>query len=340
MKQHVSSFRNCEKQTLYARNIMKVEKEHIEEEAEAFNKRILERTKAGFIPDLRRAVKCDYFYKSFWRDPQFIDLYLGLINEGYLDLLSKYCPKNATILDVGCGAGYMSLELARNGYNVTAFDISAACIAEAKQVLASNPYKEGFGSLDYKVLALHEASGEFDVVLFSVSLHHMPDLEGAINKAKELLKPEGHLLCYEPCHDRWEDKDAAQVALIRGLLSLTGHWHDPEDIQNQLQDEDGLDSLIKDVYDEYYFERDKNESGQSPHDNEATGEEMLTALQKNFKELEFRPGHSFIYRVLGGIRGNDVDIQKLAQFIGAYDRLSIKKGFMNPNGFYFIGRKV
>jgi 2-polyprenyl-3-methyl-5-hydroxy-6-metoxy-1,4-benzoquinol methylase len=318
---------------------MKIEQNHIEEEADAFDKRISERTKVGFVPDLRRAVKCDYFYKSFWRDPQFISLYLGLINEGYLGLLGSYCPKNATILDVGCGAGYMSLELARNGYNVSAFDISSECIKTAKQVLASNPYKDNFGSLDYKVMALHEAEGQYDVVLFSVSLHHMPDLEGAVNKAKALLKPGGHLLCYEPCHDRWRQKDAAQVALIRGLLSLTGHWHNPEDIQDQLHDEVGFDGLIKDVYDEYYFEQDKQESAQSPHDNEATGEEMLTALKTSFHELEVRPGHSFIYRLLGGIRGSDVEIQKIANFVAVYDRYSVEKGFMNPNGFYFIGYK-
>ena len=317
---------------------MKVEQEHLDEEAEAFDKRISERTQAGFIPDLRRAVKCDYFYKSFWRDPQFIDLYLGLIMDGYLNLLQRYCPKNATILDVGCGAGYMSIELARNGYNVFAFDISSSCIEEAKKVLASNPYQENFGSLDYRVMALHEATGQYDVVLFSVSLHHMPDLDGAVNKAKTLLKPGGHLLCYEPCHDRWRKSDAAQVALIRGLLSLSGHWHDPEDIRAQLQDEVGLNKLVQDVYDEYYYERDKQEAGQSPHDNEATGEEMLYVLRREFHELEVRSGHSFIYRVLGGIRGGDEEIKNIANFIAVYDRLSVKKEFMNPNGFYFIGR--
>lgn len=46
---------------------------HFEEEeaveARAFDQRIEERVQASFIPDLRRAVKCEYFYKSFWRDP-------------------------------------------------------------------------------------------------------------------------------------------------------------------------------------------------------------------------------------------------------------------------------
>ena len=35
------------------------------EEAAAFDQRITERRQAGYVPDLRRAVKCDYFYKRF-----------------------------------------------------------------------------------------------------------------------------------------------------------------------------------------------------------------------------------------------------------------------------------
>ncbi len=50
---------------------------NLKSEAAAFDKRIEERIKAGFIPDIRRAVKCEYFYKSFFRDPYFIKLYLG-----------------------------------------------------------------------------------------------------------------------------------------------------------------------------------------------------------------------------------------------------------------------
>jgi 2-polyprenyl-3-methyl-5-hydroxy-6-metoxy-1,4-benzoquinol methylase len=316
-----------------------ISQQHLEEEAQAFDNRISERVQSGFIPDLRRAVKCDYFYKSFWRDPHFIALYLGRINEGYLDLLRHYCPAGATILDVGCGAGYMSLELARNGYHVTAFDISSASIHQAKEVLQTNPFTKDFGSLQYQVMPLHDAQGEYDVVLFSVSLHHMTDMPGALDKAKSLLKPGGHLLCYEPCHDRWTEADAAQVMLIRGLLALTGRWYEPEEIRQQLFDESGLKSLTADIHVEYVEERDKHESGQSPHDNEATGGEMLAALRERFLELETRPGHSFIYRLLGGIRASDLETRELADFIAAYDNFAVKQGYLNPNGFYYIGRK-
>lgn len=309
-------------------------------EANAFDARIIERVNAGFIPDLRRAVKCDYFYKSFWRDPLFVDLYLGKINETYLELLGKYARQGSSVLDVGCGAGYMSLELARSGYHVTAFDISPECIDQAKAVLATNPFSEHFGSLSYKVAALHEMTGNYDVVLFSVSLHHMVDLDEALEKAKRLIRPGGLVLCYEPCHDRWTDRDAAQVALIRSILSITNRWHEDIGSAYELREELGFDKLTSDILEEYVEERDKNEAAQSPNDNEATGAEMLCGLRKYFSEIETRDGHSFIYRLLGGIRGKEGEIERLAKLLAIYDGFAVKKGYINPNGFYFIGRRT
>lgn len=61
-------------------------------------------------------------------------------------------------------------------------------------------------------------------------------------------------------------------------------------------------------------------------------------LRRMFTELEVS-GHSFIYRLLGGIRGSNTEIEKLTNFITTYDRLSVKKKVINPNNFYFIDLK-
>src|SRR5205807_412055 len=133
----------------------------------------------------------------------------------------QYGGASLRILDAGCGAGYFSLELARAGYHVVGIDISERSIEIARKTLAANPFKMQFGSLEYRVLPFREATGEYDAVLFSGTLHHFPDPEQNIRLACDLLKTGGLILCYEPCHEEWRMEDAAQVALIRLLLSLT-----------------------------------------------------------------------------------------------------------------------
>lgn len=310
-------------------------------EAKAFDSRISERVAAGFVPDLRRAVKCEYFYKSFWRDPQFIRLYVGKVVETYLELLAAHCGPGQRILDVGCGAGYVSLELARNGHHVVAVDISEANIEIARSTLADNPFSEGFGSLRYEHMPFHQAEGVYDVILFSVSLHHMPDVEGVVRRAHALLRSGGHVLCCEPCHERFRERDAAQVVLIRAILALTGHWYEPSEILPQLASESALADYVSAVRTEYFLERDPSEpQGQSPHDLEADGEMMLAALRRHFAEVAYRPGYSFIYRLLGGIRGSEPVIRSLADFLALYDRIAVERYGLAPNFFYFLGRRA
>lgn len=310
-------------------------------EAQAFDQRIRERTQAGLIPDLRRAVKCEYFYKSFWRDPHFIQLYLGQRAEIYLDWLRKHGGASLRILDVGCGAGYFSLELARAGHNVVAIDISESSIDVARKTLAANPFKEGFGSLEYHVMPFREVSGSYDVVLFSGTIHHFENVEEIVKQAADLLPKGGLLLCAEPCHEEWRLEDAAQVALMRVLLSLTGFWYETSLGNEVLENQEQLASYINDVHTEYVTEQDKHEhGGQSPHDNSSTGQEIIAAVTKHFQQLEYKPHISFTYRLLGGLRGPDEVIHKLADFLAMYDDLAVSKGYMKANMFVFLGRKL
>lgn len=314
--------------------------EDLAAEAAAFDRRIRERVAAGFVPDLRRMTACDYFYKSFWRDPQFARLFVGWSVDRYLELLRDHCGPGQRILDVGCGAGYVSLELARAGHHVTAVDISEANIEIARRTLAENPWREGFGSLEYKVAPLHEVEGSWDVVLFSVSLHHMPDIDAAVARARALTRPGGWLLTWEPCHDRFTERDAATVALIRTLLSLTGHWYEPAEVSGRLAGEEALAGYVRDVWTEYVFERDANEpAGQSPNDLAADGAAILTALRHHFDEEAYFPGYSYIYRLLGGIRGDEATVRRLADAITLFDRLSVRDYGQNPNHFFFLGRR-
>lgn len=312
----------------------------LESEAEAFNQRIAERTASGYIPDLRRAVKCDYFYKSFWRDPHFARLYLGRYVTTFLEFLEKHGPRKGSlrVLDVGCGPGYVSLELARAGHKVVGIDISDKAIATARRTAESNPYKQGFGSLEYHVRPFHEETGTYDAVVFSGVIHHFSNPNAVVQGALQRIPSGGLLACLEPCHERWRPNDAAVVGLIRGLLSFAGNWYEPE-LGGKLLSPSEWISYVEEIQVEYVTEKDPHERGQSPNDNACSGEEILVALRKNLVELECRDGFSFIYRLLGGLRGPDEVVHKMADLITAFDRHGVASGYLKPNAFLFAGRK-
>jgi tRNA (mo5U34)-methyltransferase len=79
----------------------------------------------------------------------------------------------ATALDIGCNAGFYSIELARRGADVVAIDIDEHYLKQAR-------WARGRFGLDHKielrqasVYALHTLERRFDVVLFMGVLYHL-----------------------------------------------------------------------------------------------------------------------------------------------------------------------
>lgn len=125
-------------------------------------------------------------------------------------VLTSAAPRpGMRVLDLGCGAGWLSLELARRGAHVTALDISEANLALARYMAETNarnfPYLyqgfaglpcrlEEFGSVEYLYADLNEVSlpsGEYDAVVVWDSLHHVRDLERLLEEVRRALKPGG-----------------------------------------------------------------------------------------------------------------------------------------------------
>ena len=97
-----------------------------------------------------------------------------------------------SILDVGCGTGREALALAKQGFDVTAIDISEAMISVAKkQVKEKNVHFEVSDILDYQ-------KGGFDnVIFFNNIFEQLPSRskrEESIKKAYSLLKEDGTLI--------------------------------------------------------------------------------------------------------------------------------------------------
>ena len=106
------------------------------------------------------------------------------------------------ILDLGCGEGGYARALAAAGAQVTAVDCSEAAIRYAREQAA----REGLP------IACHQrnsndlfgmADASFDVVLSSMMLMDVEDLDGTLREAVRVLKPGGRMFVsmLHPCFD-------------------------------------------------------------------------------------------------------------------------------------------
>jgi ubiquinone/menaquinone biosynthesis C-methylase UbiE len=94
-------------------------------------------------------------------------------------------------LDIGCGTGFLSLELAARGHRVTGIDFAPAMLALAKEKAAEAGAAIRFEEADAENLPFAPAS--FDLVITRHVLWTLPHPEAAIDEWMRVLRPGGRL---------------------------------------------------------------------------------------------------------------------------------------------------
>jgi len=262
-------------------------------------------------------------------------LYLGDICNNFIEKLAKHTSLGARVLDLGCGAGYLALEIARQGYHVTGVDISESCINIANKTLDETDIRGEFGSLEYQNGSVSELSmfNQFDAVICSGVLHHLEPLPEALVQIRLSLKTGGALLWHEPQHQYWTKTEASIVTLIRLILANLNMWHDEE--VKGVGTRDQLLKMIDEVYEEYRYERDPDEKkGQSPNDLASDRDYIVSEIEKEFTISDIQQSFSFIYRLMGGMRGDQETLNRLASLLHLFDTTLSQKGTIKSNYFY------
>jgi SAM-dependent methyltransferase len=129
-------------------------------------------------------------------------------------------------LDIGCGEGTFTRDLAKLFREVGGVDVRASRIDDALAAAHAAGAAVDFRVAGGEALPYDDAS--FDVVAFSNSLHHMTDIELALREAARVLAPGGLLYVMEPVPsgNYYEatrlvnDETAVRTTAYRALLAL------------------------------------------------------------------------------------------------------------------------
>lgn len=292
--------------------------ELFKKEATAFDNQSDERIKHGFIPDLRRLHNVKWFYNNVWREPEFVKIHLIPRINFALDIARS---RGGEVIELGCGYGYLTLELARYGLVVVGVDISPRSIEIAQKFADENKYKENFGSLTYKcknILTMDLGDNEFDTVIFFNTLHHISDINLLLEKIYISLKKGGNLIVCEPVRENFTRESAEFAAILRAVLPT---WIPYEEKLQDLDNPKAWKHYVKEIYKEYKY---VGEHKQSPFDNISSSEEvMINTIEKYFEIKTIKYSDAFIDKLIGGLRGEDRYL--LAKFLKFLDDELIRK---------------
>ncbi len=144
-------------------------------------------------------------------------------------------------LDVGCGAGLLAEPLARLGAAVTAIDPAPELIDAARTHAAG----QGL-AIDYRVGAVEETQGEFDLVTALEVIEHTADPAAFLNALAKRVAPGGLVILSTPNRTAWSR--LLTIILAEGVGAVPKGTHDfdsfiaPERMRGLLADA-GLDCL-------------------------------------------------------------------------------------------------
>ena len=232
-----------------------------------------------------------------------------------------------TIVEVGCGNGYLCLELARDGHDVIGIDVSPDIIEVAERSSAAHPQPPGFGSLRYlcaDVNTWQAPEARFDCVIFNRSLHHLSALQETMAQVQRLLKPGGRIICQDYAFDRFDEQTACWLYQMQRLLFLSGRYDaDPATLPDEAASIEALRTAWLTRAAEHHLNR---------------YEEMMSALHGTCHERLFAwVPYLFVY-IGNGIRHAAPEQEReLLTFLKRMEQYLIEHRAIQAVGFRFVG---
>ena len=115
-------------------------------------------------------------------------------------ILAPYVREGMTVLDVGCGPGFFSIELAKivgNEGRVIAVDLQEGMLDKLRKKIEGSALEERIQLVKCEQNNLN-VSGNVDFILTFYMVHEVPDKEKLFKQLADLLDDRGQFLIVEP----------------------------------------------------------------------------------------------------------------------------------------------
>ena len=207
----------------------------------------------------------------------------------FCEFLSAQLPAPpARVLEVGCGRGELAHALAERGFEVVAIDPNAPVGALFRRI----------GLDDFS------DSRGFDAVVASVSLHHIDDLAGAVDKIASFLPGHGVLALEEFAKERLTGATARWYYHLRCALAAAGR-----------------DDNLPATFDQWQRQSDAGHADIHPVS------EIRAALEHRFVERHFE-WTPYLYS------------HRLDDAVEPLERALISEGAIDAIGLWYVGERM
>ncbi|HUX78724.1 MAG TPA: methyltransferase domain-containing protein [Alphaproteobacteria bacterium] len=178
-----------------------------------------------FAQALRQTKENDnYLLETGKKDYERLLLLNEITNPYSIPFLKKYIKPGQKVLEVGCGIGLMSQEIAKivgEKGSVTGTDLNEEQLAIAQDLISSQ-YLKRLHFQKASVYDLSEFRDNYDVVYVRFLFIHLEDVTQALDQIKGVLKPGGFLLVEELAGNNTiaSDPKDARLAYVRKVDDL------------------------------------------------------------------------------------------------------------------------
>jgi ubiquinone/menaquinone biosynthesis C-methylase UbiE len=263
---------------------------------------------------------------QIWQDSKLFEIFFGKEYRHFLDCALAHGPR---ILELGCGEGNVTLELASRGMDLTAIDLSTQRIERARlrakeRNLTTQP---NWIVADLNTFPLPR--NRFDCVVAHDSLHHILHLDRLCEEVTKALKPEGHFIIM----------DYVGMGLLRKLLAgfLYGilPTHQPYRMKWKLRNRlSGF--LATEGQKRKALEKESQESlhEDSPFE-EISQQSIIDEIKNRFEIVEFQTFCPFWFYLVAKIQVPASWKYPLARFLRSFDSL-ITRLRLAPGAYVMI----